>query len=53
MLSFAVRLYDIGVAVHIAAVVIAFGVTFTYPLVNRMTAARRPAQHPCLHRSRG
>jgi hypothetical protein len=35
----AVQLYDVILFVHIAAVVIAFGVTFAYPII--FTAARR------------
>jgi uncharacterized membrane protein len=39
MISLAVQLYDVVLFVHIAAVVIAFGVTFAYPVI--FVAARR------------
>jgi MFS family permease len=47
---FAVQFYDVMVAVHIAAVVIAFGVTFTYPLTGPLTARTAPQHVPWLHR---
>src|SRR3954453_477253 len=45
----AVQFYDVVLAGHIAAVVIAFGVTFTYPLTYPFTASRHPRAMPALH----
>ena len=45
----AVQFYDVVLAGHIAAVVIAFGVTFTYPLTYPFTASRHPGAMPALH----
>lgn len=53
MLSLAVRFYDFAVAVHIIAVVIAFGVTFVYPLIIPLTVRTAPRQLPWLHRMQG
>jgi uncharacterized membrane protein len=53
MLSATVRFYDIVLAVHIIAVVIAFGITFVYPLIIPLTARTSPQNLPWLHRMQG
>jgi uncharacterized membrane protein len=42
--------YDVVLAVHIMAVVIAFGWTFTLPIVYAVAAKRDPRSLPVLHR---
>jgi hypothetical protein len=42
--------YEIVLAVHIMAVVIAFGVTFAYPIMFAVGARRAPRSMPLLHR---
>lgn len=46
----AVTFYTFVLAVHIAAVVIAFGVTFAYPVMYAVGIGREPASMPGLHR---
>jgi len=46
----AVGLYEVILAVHIAAVVIAFGVTFAYPVMYAMGIRMEPRSMPALHR---
>jgi Predicted integral membrane protein (DUF2269) len=46
----AVSAYEIVMAVHIMAVVIAFGVTFAYPVMFAVAARRYPNSLPVLHR---
>src|ERR1700730_888184 len=46
----ATSLYDVVLAVHIMAVVIAFGVTFAYPIMFAVGARRDPRSMPVLHR---
>ena len=46
----AVRLYDVILAVHIMAVVVAFGVTFAYPIIFAVGARSDPRSLPVLHR---
>lgn len=50
-----IRLYDLGVFVHIAAVVIAFGPTFAYPFfqttVERLSPRSVPAMFRAMHAS--
>jgi hypothetical protein len=46
----ATSLYDVILAVHIMAVVIAFGVTFAYPIMFAVGARRDPRSLPVLHR---
>jgi hypothetical protein len=46
----ATSLYDIVLAVHVMAVVIAFGVTFAYPIMFAVGASRDPRSLPVLHR---
>ena len=50
MLVPAVTGYDVVMAVHIMAVVIAFGWTFSLPLVYAVGAKRDPRSLPVLHR---
>ena len=46
----AVTFYDFVLAVHIMAVVAAFGVTFAYPLMFMVAAKSQPSAIPLLHR---
>jgi hypothetical protein len=46
----AATLYEIGLAVHVMAVVVAFGVTFAYPIMYAVGARVQPASLPLLHR---
>ncbi|HEX9482846.1 MAG TPA: hypothetical protein VF927_12155, partial [Solirubrobacteraceae bacterium] len=50
MLVPAVTGYDVVMAVHIMAVVIAFGWTFSLPVVYAVAAKRDPRSLPVLHR---
>jgi hypothetical protein len=42
--------YDVVLGVHILAVVIAFGVTFAYPIIFAVGARQDPRSLPLLHR---
>jgi hypothetical protein len=42
--------YDVVLGVHIVAVVIAFGVTFAYPIIFAVGAREDPRSLPLLHR---
>jgi len=42
--------YEIVLAIHVMAVVIAFGVTFAYPIMFAVAARRDPRSLPVLHR---
>src|SRR2546421_4416853 len=53
MFATALRLYDIVVFIHIAAVVTAFGVTFVYPLIVPLTQRSAPDKLPWLHHLQG
>ena len=46
----AASLYDVILAIHIMAVVVAFGVTFAYPLMFVVAARSDPRGVPLLHR---
>lgn len=46
----ATSLYEVVLAVHIMAVVIAFGVTFAYPIMFAVGARTDPRSLPLLHR---
>jgi hypothetical protein len=48
MLAF--TFYDVVLAIHILAVVVAFGVVFAYPLVDAQLRRGGPAALPALHR---
>ena len=45
----AILFYDVGLAVHIASIVLAFGVTFAYPLLMPYIHDRRPDAMPVVH----
>ena len=47
----AVAFYDIGIAVHMMSVVVAFGVTFAYPILFAVGARHEPRSLPLLHRA--
>ena len=47
------RFYDIAVFIHIAAVVIAFGVVFVYPLIVPFTLRQAPDKVGWVHRLQG
>jgi uncharacterized membrane protein len=49
-LPIAVSFYDIVLAVHIMAVVVAFGATFAYPIIFAVGARTDPRSLPVLHR---
>lgn len=42
--------YEIVLAIHIMAVVVAFGVTFAYPIMFAITARHEPRSLPLMHR---
>jgi uncharacterized membrane protein len=46
----AASLYDVVLAIHIMAVVVAFGVTFAYPVMFVVAARNDPRGVPLLHR---
>jgi len=46
----AVSAYEVGLAVHIMAVVVAFGVTFAYPIMFAVSARHDPRSLPLMHR---
>jgi hypothetical protein len=46
----AVTFYNVVLAIHIMAVVVAFGVTFAYPIMFAIGARRDPRSLPVLHR---
>lgn len=50
MLIPAVTFYTFALAVHIAAIVIAFGVTFAYPIMYAVGIRSEPRSMPGLHR---
>jgi hypothetical protein len=50
MLTPAVSFYTFVLAVHIAAIVIAFGVTFAYPVMYAAGISAEPRSMPGLHR---
>jgi hypothetical protein len=45
----AILFYDVVVAVHVAAIVIAFGVTFAYPLIDTQVRRLSPRSLPVWH----
>jgi hypothetical protein len=45
----AIFFYDVVLALHIAAIVVAFGVTFTYPLTGMFVTREYPQFLPALH----
>jgi uncharacterized membrane protein len=46
----AASLYEVVLAIHIMAVVVAFGVTFAYPIMFAVAARHDPRSLPVLHR---
>jgi hypothetical protein len=46
----AVSAYEVILAIHVMAVVVAFGVTFAYPIMFAVGARRDPRSLPVLHR---
>src|SRR5271165_2289542 len=46
----AVAFYEVVLAVHVMAVVVAFGVTFAYPIMFSVGARTDPRSLPLLHR---
>ncbi len=46
----AVTFYDVVLAIHIIAVVVAFGVTFAYPIIFAVAGKREPRSLPLMHR---
>lgn len=49
MLAPAIYFYDVVLSVHIMAVVIAFGVTFAYPILFTYVTREHPRMLPALH----
>src|SRR4029077_16286471 len=47
----AVHLYEVVLALHIAAVVVAFGVTFAYPIIFTVISRQDPRALAALHRA--
>lgn len=45
----AILFYDVVTAVHVLGVVVAFGITFAYPLLLRWVKGRHPHAMPALH----
>ena len=50
IIASSLRFYDVVVFLHIAAVILAFGVTFTYGLIEALTVRRAPDKLPWVHR---
>ncbi len=50
ILAPAVSAYEVVLAIHVMAVVVAFGVTFAYPIMFVVAARRDPRSLPILHR---
>jgi len=50
MIASSLRFYDVVVFLHIAAVILAFGVTFTYGLIEALTVRLAPDKLPWVHR---
>jgi hypothetical protein len=50
VIAASIRFYDLVVFTHVAAVVVAFGVTFVYPLIVPFTQHEQPRRLPYLHR---
>ncbi len=46
----AVTFYDVVLAIHIIAVVVAFGATFAYPVMFAVAGKRDPRSLPLMHR---
>jgi hypothetical protein len=50
MLAPAVFFFEVVLAVHIAAIVVAFGVTFAYPVMYAVGTRAEPRAMPAIHR---
>jgi len=50
MLAPAVLFFEVVLAVHIAAIVVAFGVTFAYPVMYAVGIRAEPRAMPAIHR---
>src|SRR5664280_464578 len=50
LLMIAASAYDVVLSLHIMAVVVAFGVTFAYPIMFTVAARHEPRSIPVLHR---
>ncbi|HXR28140.1 MAG TPA: DUF2269 family protein [Solirubrobacteraceae bacterium] len=50
MLVLAASAYEIVLAIHVMAVVVAFGVTFAYPIMFAVAARHDPRSLPLMHR---
>ncbi len=50
LLPMAVTTYNVVLAIHIMAVVVAFGVTFAYPIMFAIAAKHDPRSLPVMHR---
>ena len=48
-LSPAIFFYDVVLALHIAAIVVAFGVTFAYPILGIYVTREHPRALPVIH----
>jgi hypothetical protein len=46
----ALSAYEVVLAIHIAGVVVAFGVTFAYPIIFAVAARSEPRSLPLIHR---
>jgi hypothetical protein len=53
MIATTLRFYDVAVFIHVAAVVTAFGVIFTYPLIVPLTLRQAPDRLGWVHRLQG
>src|ERR1700683_575901 len=51
VVDIATSIYEVVLAIHVMAVVVAFGVTFAYPIMFAVAARRDPRSLPILHRS--
>lgn len=49
----AIYFYDVVKVAHIASIVLAFGVTFAYPIIMPLFKNRHPASMPALHEVQG
>jgi uncharacterized membrane protein len=49
LLAPAIYFYDVIVALHVAAIVVAFGVTFAYPMIGIYVTREQPRFLPTLH----
>jgi hypothetical protein len=50
LINLAASIYEVVLAIHIMAVVVAFGVTFAYPIMFAVGARNEPRSLPLLHR---